>query len=58
MDKLQQYRQVLPEQTHPYSHSNDVDTEIICDTRIMVFLTPILFWAFTLPLNVNLVGMW
>jgi hypothetical protein len=37
MDKLQQYRQVirqvLTEQAHPYSHSNDVDTEIICDTE-------------------------
>jgi hypothetical protein len=37
MDKLQQYRQVirqvLTEQAHPYSHSNDVDAEIICDTE-------------------------
>ena len=37
MDKLQQYRQiicqVLTEQAHPYSHSNDVETEIICDTE-------------------------
>lgn len=37
MDKLQQYRQiiyqVLKEQAHPYSHSNDVETEIICDTE-------------------------
>jgi hypothetical protein len=35
MDKLQQYRQiiqqVLTEQAHPYSHSNDVETEIVCD---------------------------
>ena len=37
MDKLQQYRQiiqqVLTEQAHPYCHSNDVETEIICDTQ-------------------------
>jgi XisI protein len=37
MDKLQQYRQViqqvLAEQAHPYCHSNDVETEIICDTE-------------------------
>jgi XisI protein len=37
MDKLQQYRQiiqqVLNEQAHPYCHSNDVETEIICDTE-------------------------
>jgi hypothetical protein len=35
MDKLQQYRQIiqelLAEQAHPYSHSDDVETEIICD---------------------------
>jgi hypothetical protein len=35
MDKLQQYRQIirqiLTEQAHPYAHSNDVETEIICD---------------------------
>jgi hypothetical protein len=37
MDKLQQYRQIiqtlLAEQAHPYAHSNDVETEIICDTE-------------------------
>jgi serine/threonine protein kinase len=37
MDKLQQYRQiirqVLTEQAHPYAHSNNVETEIICDTE-------------------------
>ena len=37
MDKLQQYRQIirqlLDEQSHPYTYSNDVDTEIICDTE-------------------------
>ncbi|MBW4619022.1 MAG: XisI protein [Cyanosarcina radialis HA8281-LM2] len=37
MDKLQQYRQIirqiLTEEAHPYSHSNDVEAEIICDTE-------------------------
>ena len=37
MDKLQQYRkiirQVLTEQAHPYTYSNDVEAEIICDTE-------------------------
>lgn len=37
MDKLQQYRQivrqVLTEQAHPYAHSDEVETEIICDTE-------------------------
>jgi hypothetical protein len=37
MDKLQRYRQIirqiLTEQAHPYTHSNDVETEIICDTE-------------------------
>lgn len=37
MDKLQQYRQIirqlLTEQAHPYTFSDDVDTEIICDTE-------------------------
>jgi XisI protein len=37
MDKLQKYqkiiRQTLTEEAHPYSHSNDVETEIICDTE-------------------------
>jgi hypothetical protein len=37
MDKLQQYRQIiqqlLTEQAHPYSYSNDVEAEIICDTE-------------------------
>jgi hypothetical protein len=37
MDKLSQYReiirQVLAEQAHPYSHSDDVETEVICDTE-------------------------
>ena len=37
MDKLQRYRkvirQVLTEEAHPYTHSDDVDTEIICDTE-------------------------
>lgn len=35
MDKLQQYRQIvrqlLAEQAHPYTYSDDVETEIICD---------------------------
>jgi serine/threonine protein kinase len=37
MDKLQQYRQIirqlLTEQAHPYAHSQDVETQIICDTE-------------------------
>ena len=37
MDKLQQYQQIiqqiLTEQAPPYSHSNGVETEIICDTK-------------------------
>ena len=37
MDKLQQYQQIiqqiLTEQAPPYSHSNDVKTEIIYDTK-------------------------
>jgi hypothetical protein len=37
MDKLQRYRQIiqqlLSEQAHPYCHSDDVETEIICDTE-------------------------
>jgi XisI protein len=37
MDKLQQYRQIIQqiliEQAHPYCHSNDVETEVICDTE-------------------------
>jgi len=37
MDKLQRYRQIVQEiladQAHPYTHSNDVDTQIICDTE-------------------------
>jgi hypothetical protein len=37
MDKLQQYRQIIREiltqQAHPYAQSNDVETEIICDTE-------------------------
>ena len=37
MDKLSQYRQIirqiLKDQAHPYAHSNDVETEIICDTE-------------------------
>ena len=37
MDKIQRYRQiirqVLTEQAHPYAHSNNVETEIICDTE-------------------------
>lgn len=37
MDKLQRYRQivrqVLTEQAHPYAHSDDVETEVICDTE-------------------------
>ena len=37
MDKLQQYRkiirQILTEQAHPYTYSNDVEAEIICDTE-------------------------
>ena len=35
MDKLQQYRQIiqqiLADQAHPYAHSNEVDTQLICD---------------------------
>ena len=35
MDRLSQYqqivRQILTEHAHPYSHSDDVETEIICD---------------------------
>ena len=37
MDRLQQYRQiirqVLTEQAHPYSHSDDVEAKLICDTE-------------------------
>jgi hypothetical protein len=37
MDKLQHYqqiiRQILSEQAHPYAHSQDVETQIICDTE-------------------------
>jgi hypothetical protein len=37
MDKIQQYRQiirqVLTEQAHPYTHSEGVDTEVICDNE-------------------------
>jgi hypothetical protein len=37
MDKRSQYqqivREVLTEQAHPYAHSDDVETEIICDTE-------------------------
>lgn len=37
MEKLQQYRQiireVLTEEAHPYCHSDDVETAIICDTE-------------------------
>jgi hypothetical protein len=37
MEKLLRYRQIirqiLTEQAHPYSHSTDVETEIICDTE-------------------------
>ncbi|MEO0406661.1 MAG: XisI protein [Cyanobacteria bacterium P01_A01_bin.135] len=37
MEKLQQYRevikQILTEHAHPYSHSEDVETEIICDSE-------------------------
>ncbi len=37
MDKLQRYRQVVRELladcAHPYSHSDEVDTEIICDVE-------------------------
>ena len=37
MDKHSHYqhiiRQVLTEQAHPYAQSNDVETEIICDTE-------------------------
>lgn len=37
MDNIQKYRQiiqqVLAEQAHPYCHSNDVETEVICDTQ-------------------------
>jgi hypothetical protein len=29
-------RLTLTEQAHPYAHSNDVETEIICDTEIVV----------------------
>lgn len=37
MDKLQRYQQIiretLNEQAHPYCHSDDVDTLVICDTE-------------------------
>ena len=37
MDKLSKYQQIvcelIAEQAHPYPHSNDVETEIICDTE-------------------------
>jgi hypothetical protein len=37
MDKIQRYRQIirqiLAEHAHPYVHSSDVETEIICDTE-------------------------
>ncbi len=37
MDKIQEYRQIirqiLNEQAHPYNHSDNVDTEIICDVE-------------------------
>ena len=37
MDKLQQYRKIIREilndHAHPYAHSNDVDTQIICDAE-------------------------
>lgn len=37
MDKLQHYRQVIRElladHAHPYAHSDDVETEIICDVE-------------------------
>lgn len=37
MDKLQRYRQIVQEilasQAHPYTHSDDVDTQIIRDTN-------------------------
>ena len=37
MDKLQQYRkiirQILTEQAYPYTYSNDVEAEIICDAE-------------------------
>ncbi len=36
MDKREQYRQIirniLQEHAHPYTHSNDVEAQIICDT--------------------------
>ncbi|NET10270.1 MAG: XisI protein [Symploca sp. SIO2B6] len=37
MDTIQQYRdvirQLLTEQAHPYTYSDDVEPEIICDTE-------------------------
>jgi hypothetical protein len=37
MDKLSRYRQIireiLTEQAHPYVHSDDVETQIICDVE-------------------------
>ncbi|MEM8642013.1 MAG: XisI protein [Cyanobacteria bacterium P01_G01_bin.54] len=37
MDKIRRYQQVireiLNEQAHPYAHSDDVDTLVICDTE-------------------------
>lgn len=37
MDKLQRYRQIVQEiladQAHPYTHSDEVDTQIICDIK-------------------------
>ncbi|NEO82991.1 MAG: XisI protein [Spirulina sp. SIO3F2] len=37
MDKIQKYqhiiREILHDQAHPYGHSDDVDTLVICDTE-------------------------
>ncbi len=37
MDKFQRYRQIfqefLADQAHPYTHLDDVGTQIICDTE-------------------------
>ncbi|MGD1860006.1 MAG: XisI protein [Leptolyngbyaceae cyanobacterium] len=37
MDKLQRYRQIiqeiLTEQAHPYTHSDDVEAQVICDVK-------------------------
>jgi hypothetical protein len=54
MDKLHQYklqqyrqiiRQILVDQADPYPHSNDVETEIICDTEQDHYQLAYVGWA-------------